>query len=79
MTLKEYINAFPRSQRGTVRRWIASQLNISEVYVRSICSGNKRMPAKYALQIEKLTNNVVPRYITAPDMYPHDEYFPRNT
>lgn len=78
MTLKEYVNAFPRSQRKSVREWIANQLRISETYVRSMCNGVKRIPEKYALRIEKLTNGVVPRYVTSPEMYPFDEYFPNN-
>lgn len=74
MTLKEYINTFPRSQRAEVRKWLADQLNISEVYMRSMCSGSKRIHEKYALHIEKLTANLVPRYVTAPHMYPPEEY-----
>jgi DNA-binding transcriptional regulator YdaS (Cro superfamily) len=50
-----------------VRKWIASQLGISEVYVRSMCSGNKPIPAKYALRIEKITDGAVPKHVTAPE------------
>ena len=74
MTLGEYVKAFPLSQRFSVRVWIASQLGVSESYVRSMCNGMKKTPAKYAIKIEKLTDGVVPRYVTAPDIYPADEY-----
>ena len=70
MTLQEYINSFLRLQRTTIRGWLASKLGVSEVYVRSMCNGTKRIPGKFALPIEKLTGNVVPRYETAPQMYP---------
>lgn len=78
MTLNEYVNAFPRLQRATVKQWIASQLGISKSYMRSMCNGTRRIPAKYALRIEKLTSNVIPRHITAPEMYPQEEYFSLN-
>ena len=51
MTLKEYVNSFPRNQRGNIRRWIATQLQVSEVYVRSMCNGLKPIHAKYAIKI----------------------------
>lgn len=70
MTLKEYVNAFPRLQRVAVRCWIASQLDISEVYVRSMCNGIKPIPAKFALRLEKITDGAIPRHVTAPEMYP---------
>jgi len=78
MTLKEFVNTFPRSQRRAVRQWIASQLGISEVYVRSMCNGIKRIPAKYALRLEKLTDGVIPRHTTAPEMYPLEQHHPIN-
>ena len=70
MTLSEYVKTFPRLQRMALRLWIASQLGISEVYVRSMCSGNKRIPAKYAIRIEKITDGAVPKHVTAPEFYP---------
>ena len=70
MTLSEYVKAFPRAQRVSVREWIAKQLGVSEIYVRSMCSGNKPIPAKYAIHIEKMTDGGVPRHITAPEFYP---------
>ena len=69
MTLKEYINAFPRLQRMEVRCWFAKQLGISEVYIRSMCNGTKPIPAKYALRIEKIKEGSVPRHITVPQFY----------
>ena len=78
MTLKEYINSFPRSQRQAMRKRIANQLGISETYVRSMCNGVKRIPEKFAIRIEKATDKAVSRYVTAPDMYPYEEYFQNN-
>jgi DNA-binding transcriptional regulator YdaS (Cro superfamily) len=73
MTLTQFVNKFPRLQRAAVRKWIANQLGISEVYVRSMCSGNKLIPAKFALRIEKITDGVVPRHTTAPEFYPLEQ------
>jgi DNA-binding transcriptional regulator YdaS (Cro superfamily) len=70
MTLSEYIKSFPRNHRATIRRLIADELNISKVFVRSMCNGNKAIPAKYAIRIEQITNGLVPRYVTAPEFYP---------
>jgi DNA-binding transcriptional regulator YdaS (Cro superfamily) len=70
MTLSEFVHTFPRTQRMALRQLLADQLGISEVYVRSMCSGHKSIPPKYALRIEKMTNGVVPRHITAPEFYP---------
>jgi len=64
MTLTEYVNAFPRLQRAAVKKWLADQLGLSRSYMRSMCNGTRRIPAKYALRIEKLTDNVIPRHIT---------------
>lgn len=70
MTLTEFVKKLPRSHRVAIRQWIANRLGISEVYVRSMCNGNKPIPAKYALQIEKITDGAVPKHITAPEFYP---------
>jgi len=70
MTLKEYVNSFPRLQRMEVRGWLAKQLGVSEVYVRSMCNGTKPIPAKYALRIEKVTAGSVSRHVIAPQFYP---------
>ena len=72
MTLKEYVQQFPRSQRVAIRKWMAAELGISEIYVRSMCSGNKSIPAKYAIQIEKITAGQVKKHIIAPHFYPID-------
>jgi DNA-binding transcriptional regulator YdaS (Cro superfamily) len=74
MTLQEYVKTFPYLQRKAVREWIASQLGISEVYVRGMCNGRKQIPGKHALKIEKITDHIVPRYETAPQLYPQSEY-----
>jgi len=70
MNLTEYVKSFPRAKRCAVRFRIASALGVSEVYVRSMCNGQKNIPAKYAIAIELATNGLVSRHITAPDFYP---------
>ena len=70
MTLSEYVKSFPRNQRNAIRQLIAKHLGISEVYVRSMCNDNKRIPPKYALRLETITDGRVTRHITAPDFYP---------
>lgn len=73
MTLSEFVKTFPRLQRAELRKWIASELGISESYVRIMCYGGKPIPAKHAIRIEKITNGLVPRQITAPQFYPIEE------
>lgn len=72
MTLSEYIKSYPRHQRSFIREQIAKELNVSEVYIRSMCNKNKVIPAKYALRIEKITNGAVSRHIIAPHYYPSE-------
>lgn len=78
MTLNEYVKTFPRLQRAEVKKWMADQLGVCQSYMRSMCNGTRRIPEKYALRIEKITDNAVPRHATAPDMYPQEEYFSIN-
>jgi DNA-binding transcriptional regulator YdaS (Cro superfamily) len=73
MTLSEYIKSFPRNHRAIISRRIAAELNISKVYVRSMCNGHKAIPPKYAIRIEQITNGFVPRYVTAPEFYPDEK------
>ncbi len=70
MTLAEYIKQVPRNERNALRQRIAAVLGVSEVYVRSMCNGNKNIPGIYAIPIEKVTNGAVSRHITAPVLYP---------
>jgi DNA-binding transcriptional regulator YdaS (Cro superfamily) len=70
MTLADYIRRFPYAQRASVRRHIAATLGISEVYVRSMCNGNKTIPGKYALGIERATQGLVSRHVISPTLYP---------
>lgn len=74
MTLQKYINQFPRHQRHKIRVGIAYKLGVSEVYIRSMCNGNKSIPGKYALAIEKITHGLVPKYKTSPSLYPPQEF-----
>ena len=73
MNLSEYIKNFPRVERTAMRKRIAYALGVSESYVRSMCNGNKLIPGKYAIQIEQITKGAVPRYITAPTLYPMEK------
>ena len=74
MTLQKYINQFPRNQRHKIRIDMACKLGVSEVYIRSMCNGNKSIPGKYALAIEKITHGLVPKYKTCPLLYPPREF-----
>ena len=69
MNLRDYVYSFPRIQRATVRHKIASALGISEVYVRSMCNGQKKIPCKYAVKIERATDGLVSRYVVAPELF----------
>jgi DNA-binding transcriptional regulator YdaS (Cro superfamily) len=71
MTLAEYIKSFPRKDRTGIRIQLAKKLGgITEVYVRSMCNGYKKIPAKFAIRIEAFTGGLVTRQETAPDFYP---------
>lgn len=70
MDLRDYVKSFPRSERMLIRQRIASALHISEVFVRSMCNGQKKIPVKYAIRIERITNGAVSRHETAPHIYP---------
>lgn len=74
MTLTEYIQHYPRHQRVAARLRIAKALGVSEVFVRSMCNGNKKIPGIYALPLERATRGLVPRYVTSPTLYPRREY-----
>lgn len=73
MTLSEYVKKFPKYQRTIVRRRIAKFLQVSEVYVRSMCNGNRAIPGLHAIAIEYATKGVVPRHISCPQLYPKEE------
>lgn len=70
MNLIEYIKSFPRRTRTSIRRNIADVLQVSEVYARSMCNGNKPIPGKYAIKLEIITHGLVSRHETAPELYP---------
>lgn len=63
-----YINSFPEINRLAIRRKIAKELRVSEVYVRSMCNGNKKIPEKYAIPIHKITNGAVPYFVIDPNL-----------
>ena len=69
MTLSEYINHFPRCDRTAIRQWLAHELNVSEVYVRSMSNGTKPFLYKHAVKIEKLTNGLVSRHLADLDYF----------
>lgn len=70
MTLSDYVKTFPRNERRVVRKCIAKALGISEVYVRMMCCGAKKIPGIYAIPIERFTGGAVRRHETSPDLYP---------
>jgi DNA-binding transcriptional regulator YdaS (Cro superfamily) len=69
MKLNEYIESFPREVRHEVRKQLAHKLGISEVYVRSMCNGSKRILEKWAVPIEKATHGKVTRQDVCPHLY----------
>lgn len=70
MNLSNYVKNFPRCKRSVIRKELAIALSVSEVYIRSMCSGIKPIPGKFAIRIEEFTKGMVPRHITAPELYP---------
>lgn len=69
MKLDEYINSFPRAAKPKKRVELAYKLGISEIYVRSMCNGNKRILEKWAVAIEKATDGNVTRQEICPHLY----------
>ena len=53
MTLKEYINSFPRSERMAVRQRIAKALVVTEPCVRHYANGQRDIPSKHFKSIVK--------------------------
>ena len=53
MTLAEYIKQVPRHERNALRQHIVAVLGVSEVYVRSMCHGHKKILGICAIPIEK--------------------------
>lgn len=62
MTLREYINKFPKGERMRARKIIADTIGVSESTVRSWENGTRKLPInKYGDLIAKITNNEVSR------------------
>jgi len=74
MTLTEYINSFPKKQRIHIRQSLAQALGVSEVYIRSMCNGNRSIPGVRALAIERETKGLVSRRESCPHLYPDELY-----
>lgn len=51
MTLREYINTYPRLERRLVRQRIADALNVSEPCIRHYANGTRTIPAKHLLAL----------------------------
>lgn len=74
MDLIAFVKALPKQKAAHFRKCLALKLAISASYARHLCNGRNRIPSRYALAIEALTEGHVPRFITAPDHYPQEEY-----
>ena len=70
MNLPEYVKTLDRHQARQFRKKLVAALRISKAYARHLCNGRNRLPTKYAIIIEQLTDGAVLRYVTAPDHYP---------
>jgi len=80
MNLPAYIKALPRHQAIQFRKKLVARLGISESYARHLCNGRNKLPSKYAITVEQLTNGVIFRYVSAPDHYPvteNEEFYAR--
>lgn len=69
MKLSQYIETFPRQERRQLRVEIAKKLGISEIYLRHMTSGRKKIQEKYAVAIEKATDGKVRRQDVCPHLY----------
>lgn len=66
--LGEYVNSFPKDKQQAIRQKIAKALGISEIYVISMCNGNRKVPKKYAVDIHKVTGGAVPFHVINPKL-----------
>jgi DNA-binding transcriptional regulator YdaS (Cro superfamily) len=74
MRLTDYIRQLSRRDAADFRRQMVAALKISKPYARHLCNGRNKLPSKYAIAIERLTNGVVSRFDSAPEHYPATEY-----
>lgn len=74
MSLPEYIKKLSQFEAIQFRKRLIARLKISQSYARHLCNGTNKLPAKYAIAVEALTDGAVPRIETAPDNYPETEY-----
>ena len=74
MRLTDYIKELSRREAADFRRQLVVTLKISKAYSRHLCNGRNKLPSKYAIAVEKLTNGMVSRFDSAPEHYPATEY-----
>lgn len=73
MTLSEYIQSFPVSERRALRERLASACGCSEVAIRSYANGNRRVPAERCAPLERATGGAVTRHDLRPTLFAPDE------
>lgn len=74
MRLPDYIKQLSRRDAVDFRKQLVVVLNISRPYARHLCNGRNKLPSKYAIAVERLTNGMVSRFDSAPEHYPAMEY-----
>lgn len=77
MTLNDWIKRHPTEQRAAARARLAAALGVSEVYIRSMANGHRRVPAEMAAVIERHTGGAVTRAELRPDVF--GDQSPRRT
>jgi DNA-binding transcriptional regulator YdaS (Cro superfamily) len=69
MNLQQYINSHNQHDRAAIKKRLATELGISESYMRSLVNGNKPMLERWAVPLEKATKGKIRREEIAPHMY----------
>lgn len=70
MTLNQWLEKFPAGkERVKARCELAAALAVSEVYVRSMANGHRRVPAEIAPKIENFTDGAVSCRELRPDVF----------
>lgn len=73
MDLITYVKMLSKKEAVAFRKRLVFTLEISASYARHLCNGRNKVPSKHALVIERLTEGMVSRFITAPNYYPEQE------
>jgi DNA-binding transcriptional regulator YdaS (Cro superfamily) len=74
MILADYIKKLSNRAATEFRKQLVVNLKISSSYARHLCNGRKKLPSKFAIKIEHLTNGELSRFDLAPEHYPKMEY-----